>query len=109
MADSLGRGRVWSGTDALRIGLIDAIGGLDDAIAWAAKEAKLSAYHITNFPKQEFQWKDLLKGISSVEINSAIEKNPELKGNYNDIMKLLYQMQSMKGIQTRLPGEIIID
>ncbi len=109
MADSLGRGRVWSGTDALRIGLIDAIGGLDDAIAWAAKEAKLSAYHITNFPKQEFQWKDLLKGISSVEINSAIEKNPELKGNYNAIMKLLYQMQSMKGIQTRLPGEIIID
>ena len=42
-------------------------------------------------------------------VNSAIEKNPELKGNYNAIMKLLYQMQSMKGIQTRLPGEIIID
>ncbi len=109
MADSLGRGRVWSGSDALKIGLVDKIGGLNDAIVWAAKEAKISTYNISNFPQQEFHWKDLLKGISSVEINSAIEKNPELKGNYNTIMKLLYQMQSMKGIQTRLPGEIIID
>ncbi|MCX6182538.1 MAG: signal peptide peptidase SppA [Bacteroidetes bacterium] len=109
MADSLGRGRVWSGIDAKRIGLVDALGGLDDAIAIAAQKAKLKNYEIKSFPKQEFNLAEAVKDISSLEIQKTISESAELKTHYSAIMNLLRQMQSMKGIQTRLPGEIIIE
>jgi protease IV len=46
--DSIGQGRVWSGIDAKRIGLVDVLGGLDTAIAIAARRAKLDKYRIQN-------------------------------------------------------------
>jgi len=109
MADSLGRGRVWSGTDAKRIGLVDVLGGLNDAIAIAAKKAHLSNYELKSFPHQEFNFSDVIKDFSSLEIQNTIAESAELKGHYSTIMNLLRQMQSMKGLQTRLPGEIIIE
>ncbi len=109
MADSLGRGRVWSGTDAKIIGLVDVLGGLNDAIAIAAQKAHLSDYELLSFPHQEFKFSDVIKDFSSLEIQKNIAESAELKGHYSAIMNLLRQMQSMKGVQTRLPGEIIID
>ena len=98
MADSLGRGRVWSGIDAKRIGLVDELGGLDDAIAIAAKKAKLKDYEIASYPHQEFKLADVIKDFSSLEIQKTISESAELKNHYSAIMNLLRQMQSMKGI-----------
>ncbi|MFM7021563.1 MAG: signal peptide peptidase SppA [Flavobacteriales bacterium] len=109
MVDSLGRGRVWSGIDAKKIGLIDELGGLEDAIAIAAKKAKLKNYETRSYPHYDFQLANVLKDFSSLEIQQKIQESPELKNHYSAIMNLLRQMQSMKGIQTRLPGEIIIE
>ncbi|HWX22957.1 MAG TPA: signal peptide peptidase SppA [Candidatus Binatia bacterium] len=59
--DELAQGRVWSGADALKVGLVDQLGGLRDAIGVAAKEAKLGAnYSVVEFPEQ----KPLLEGLS---------------------------------------------
>ncbi|MDE5743802.1 MAG: signal peptide peptidase SppA, partial [Bacteroidales bacterium] len=44
--DSIGQGRVWSGTDGLRVGLVDELGGLEDAIAYAADKAGLEKYKV---------------------------------------------------------------
>ena len=41
MIDSIGQGRVWSGADAIKINLVDELGGLEDAIAYAAKKANV--------------------------------------------------------------------
>ena len=59
--DEIAQGRVWSGADALKIGLVDELGGLDQAIAVAAKEAKLGAnYSVIEFPEK----KSLIEGLS---------------------------------------------
>ena len=50
--DSIGQGRVWSGTEALQNGLVDKLGNIDDAIASAAKKANIKEYKIVNYPEQ---------------------------------------------------------
>lgn len=58
--DEIAQGRVWSGADALKIGLVDELGGLDQAIAVAAKEAKLGAnYSVIEFPERKSLLQDL--------------------------------------------------
>jgi protease-4 len=59
--DEIAQGRVWSGADALRLGLVDELGGLQQAIAVAAKEAKLGAsYSVIEFPEK----KSLVESLS---------------------------------------------
>ena len=48
--DEIAQGRVWAGTDALGIGLIDELGGLEDAIAYAASMASLDTYRLVEYP-----------------------------------------------------------
>lgn len=59
--DSIAQGRVWSGSRALELGLVDGIAGLDSVIALAAKEQKLDAWRIKTYPKD----KDLLDLFNS--------------------------------------------
>jgi len=58
--DSIARGRVWTGIDALRLGLVDTLGGLHEAIAIAAEKAGLKNYQVVDYPKPEDIWKELL-------------------------------------------------
>ncbi len=103
--DELGQGRVWSGIDAKNIGLIDKIGGLDSAIAVAAKLAKLDNYRIINLPKIKEPLEKLIEDLTS-EIKSNILKS-ELGDEYK-ILKQYNEIKRMQGIQTRLPYEIEI-
>ena len=99
--DDIARGRVWTGTDALRLGLVDELGGLEDAIAYAAKEAELGDdFRIRNYPEQkEFiqQLMEELTGQARARIMGDDMK--ELKTYYDQIKSL----QKMQGIQARLP------
>jgi protease-4 len=98
--DSIARGRVWSGEDAKRLGLIDEIGGLNKAITIAAKEAKLTSYGIVTYPKQ----KDL-----TTQIIDAMSGNEEMKlygdtsPNASSLLLQLRDISQMQGIQKRLP------
>lgn len=62
--DEIAQGRVWSGADALKIGLVDELGGLDQAIAAAAKEAKLGAnYSVIEFPEKKSLAEELSEAL----------------------------------------------
>lgn len=99
--NDIARGRVWTGTDALRLGLVDELGGLEDAIAYAAKEAELGDdFRIRNYPEQkEFiqQLMEELTGQARARIMGDDLK--ELKTYYDQIKSI----QNMQGIQARLP------
>ena len=101
--DSIGQGRVWSGVDAKRIGLVDEFGGLQDAIAAAAKMANLQKYRTVDLPKLKDPLKALLAELSNEA--EATYLNYKL-GNearyYNKAAELL----KMHGIQARLPYTI---
>lgn len=99
--NDIARGRVWTGTDALRLGLVDELGGLEDAIAYAAKEAELGDdFRIRDYPEQkEFiqQLMEELTGQARARIMGDDLK--ELKTYYDQIKSI----QNMQGIQARLP------
>lgn len=58
--DSIARGRVWTGADALKLGLVDTLGGMQVALKLAAKEAGIKDYSIREYPRQKDLWGDLM-------------------------------------------------
>ena len=69
-------GRVWSGTDALSIGLVDVLGGLDDAIAIAATKAELTDnYTIAEYPKQKDALTQLLEDLTGESLTNIVLKH----------------------------------
>ncbi len=103
-ADSLAQGRVWSGVDAKRLGLVDELGTLEDAIGEAAKLAELDSYGIKKYPKYKSGFERLMEdlgGASSKTRESIIEKEVGLEA-YN-IIKQIKTAMGQKGIQARMP------
>lgn len=105
--DSIAQGRVWTGTRAIEIGLIDKFGGIDDAVKCAARMAKLSAYQVREYPEP--------KSIIQQFLGKA---DP---GNYVKVMKTemgddnfkIYQeikriKEMSSGVQARLPFQFFI-
>ena len=104
--DSVGQGRVWSGLDALKINLVDEIGGLDKAIAFAAKKAKLDDYKIIDFPKLTNPF-DKWLGKKEKDIENKIMKLHF--GEAYPIMMQLKEIIKTKGVQARLPFEFSVN
>ncbi len=103
-ADSLAQGRVWSGVDAKRLGLVDELGTLEDAIGEAAKLAELERYGIKKYPKYKSGFERFMEdlgGSSSKTRESIIEKEVGLEA-YN-IIKQIKTAMGQKGIQARMP------
>jgi len=97
------RGRVWTGTDALKIGLIDQLGGLQDAIAYAAKKAGISKKKVLFYPIAE---KDNLTAIIEAieESTESIKiKNKQLPESILKYYGNLKKIESISGIQMRMP------
>ena len=73
--DSIAQGRVWAGTDALAIGLVDEIGTLEDAVAWAASaagDADLAVWQVAEYPKPLTTMEQMMEMFGS---KSAPEEN----------------------------------
>lgn len=104
--DSIGQGRVWSGADAIKINLVDELGGINDAIAYAAKQAKLKEYKLVDFPKQKDPLQELLSN-SQDEMEARTMKS--YLGEQYLYMKYLKNVLNLKGVQARLPYEMIIE
>ena len=100
----LARGRVWSGRDALRIGLVDEIGGLDDAIAYAKKKAGLKEAKLRYWPKvKEDPVEELLEQLMDEEsVQDKIKQN-KLPKVLSDAYVRLEQLNELTGVQMRLP------
>ncbi len=71
LVDSFAQGRVWTGTDALTIGLVDGIGNLDRALQSAAAKAKISNYKVVTYPDQVDQFKSMLKKLKGNPLAAA--------------------------------------
>ena len=101
--DSIAQGRVWSGADAKRIGLVDVFGGLDKAIEIAAKKAGLTGYRIQELPYQEDPFQKLMKQWSGDSEAAILQKT--LGESYRYYQQLEH-LRAMKSYQARLPYEI---
>lgn len=104
--DSIGQGRVWSGTDALKIKLVDELGGLDDAIAYAAKKAKVEHYKLEELPKQTSLIDQLTKEKEEKFEEAMLKRN---LGSTYIYLKQVRNLINMKGVQARLPFEMVIE
>jgi len=100
--DSIAQGRVWTGSDAVKIGLVDRIGNLNDAIATAAKMAKLKGYGIKPFPESKSFIEDLIDGYEDKIKVKTIQQEIGVEQ-----LNVLQQFKSIKQMvgqpQTRLP------
>lgn len=91
MVDSIAQGRVWTGSTALRIGLVDRLGGLDQAIASAASKAKLKSYRVVTYPQAVDKLSTLMKRFNNnTEAKAAIQAamREELGTGYEWVDKL---------------------
>lgn len=103
--DSVGQGRVWSGQQALAIGLVDRLGGIQDAIDAAAGMAKLESYQVVKYPTLRQPFESIF-ATSSDKIGAWFTRR-ELgeHAHYYEKMKSVLQQS---GIQARLPYAIDI-
>lgn len=100
--DSIAQGRVWIGADAIKIGLVDRIGTLDDAIASAAKMAKLKGYGIKTYPESKSFIESFIEDYKETAKVKAIKE--EIGNTQYGILKELQSLKQMMGApQTRLP------
>ncbi|OOV20066.1 signal peptide peptidase SppA [Flavobacterium sp. LM4] len=105
--DAIAQGRVWSGTEALKIGLVDKIGGLNDAIAEAAKIAKVKSYSTENYPEYEKDFNDLLSGLPFAQSKETFIKEEIGEENYL-LIEHIKRLQKLKGAQAIMPYTINI-
>ena len=103
--DSIGQGRVWAGSDALELGLVDELGGLDKAIEYAAQVANLTDYSIKDYPKQESFMDMLMKGdVQEPYANALLKKR--LGNNYKYI-ETVESITKVDGVQALMPFMIV--
>ena len=99
--DNIGQGRVWSGYDAKKIGLIDEFGGLEKAIESAAALAEIEEYRTISLPKQKDPFTEFLDGLNQTKLSDILSDELDLI-NKKDITTIKEMIKSEK-IQTRLP------
>ncbi len=96
----IAEGRVWSGIDAKRIGLVDVLGDIDDAINIAAKKAKVSDYRIVHLPELTDPFEKFMKQLNN---EVALRMMPEEYRIMAPYAKELSNLKNTFGIQSRLP------
>jgi protease IV len=109
----IAQGRVWSGTAAKQLGLVDEIGGLEDAVREAAKQAKLGDdWQLEEYPKRRSLEERILEKISGVRVvKPAIKLDPlsaEVK-KMQDELAVIKSMNDPQGIYVRLPFDLRIN
>ena len=106
--DEIGGGRVWSGTRAKEIGLVDELGTLQDAINFAAQKAKLKDYGVTSYPKKISQFDQIFKNLDEDEISARLIKNKIGAENYK-MFEQLTNPKLQEGVMMKMPFELKID
>ena len=104
--DSIGQGRVWAGVNALEIGLVDKIGGIDDAVQIAKRMAGLEKYRIVELPEQEDPFEEIVKQLTG---EAKMYFGKIILGEEYQYMKILKSMQGRDQIQARLPYDISLN
>ena len=105
--DSIGQGRVWAGANAIELGLVDQLGDLEDAIAYAAQAAGLDDYKLTELPKEKDFFTRMMESMNPTdEIEAAMRQR---LGVYYNYFQGLENLQKNTGIQARMPFDLVIE
>jgi protease-4 len=104
--DSIAKGRVWSGEDAIKIGLIDKFGGLQTAIDMAAEMENLDGYRTVSLPEQKSKLEEMLKmGAGNAKIH-LIKTELGEKYRYYEYLK---KVSNTNGVFARMPYDIYLN
>lgn len=104
--EKIAQGHVWTGQDALRIKLVDELGGLDKAVAKAAKLAKLDEYYTESYPEKA-DWMDQL--LNTMSRGSYIDGQLKATlGEYYEPFALMKTLNKQSAIQARMPFTITV-
>ena len=102
--DSIAQGRVWSGSNAIELGLVDELGGIEKAIAYAAEKVNLQAYSIKEFPKQE----DIFESIFKSETQEYYAKSMQEKlGSGYQYLEAIEIINKIEGVQALMPMMVL--
>ena len=105
---AIAQGRVWSGKDAQENGLVDVIGGLEDAIAFAAKKGGLDSYDIVNYPKPKSLFEQFMSGSNQTLLKMTGLNSTKLPLAYLEMMEVWQNKYRKPAIHALLPLEITI-
>lgn len=109
--EEIAQGRVWSGVEAKAIGLVDELGGLDDAIAYAAERAGIAGnYRLVEYPRQKELLEaisDLLEGVTPKQAHSS-SLSARIMAKIEEDLKMLRAFNDPNGIYARLPVSLNI-
>ena len=108
-AHAVAQGRVWTGTKALELGLVDVMGGLDDAIEIAAEKAGLEKYKIAQYPVTKEPMQAFIESITGQSASASIKGEmirSELGTEGYKIYQMMKEMREMEGVQAKMPYEI---
>lgn len=106
--DSIGQGRIWCGVDALKIGLVDELGGMYEAIEFAASEAGISEYTIEELPVKKDFFDEFIKNIGQDASVSKQEMIAAELGQFAPMYEAWKKATGLSGIQARLPWFILM-
>jgi len=98
---------VWTGTQAIKLGLVDRLGNINDAIKSAAKEAKIKNYKLEAYPEQKSIFNKFDEGLTT-EMRTRFVKS-ELGDNFKYYEQIKGVTQMMRTPQARLPYDIAIN
>lgn len=107
--DSIAQGRVWTGAQAQKIGLVDELGSLENAVQHAASLANINDYKIMELPNYEMDFQSILgqNPFALIFGNASVQSPIQ-----NKVVNKLQQLQSifeMEGVQARIPFELEIE
>lgn len=112
--DSVGQGRIWSGRDALEKGLVDEIGGFNEAIEYAAKKAGVTSYNLVSYPEEKNKW-DLIVNMLTSDDNELNQSGVidnlikyELGKDHYKLYQKIKNIESNQGIMYLMPYDVKI-
>jgi protease-4 len=106
--NAVARGRVWTGTDAIRIGLVDELGGLVDAVEYAAKQIGVKKGKVLYYPLvEEDKLGDFLEMLEESELDQT-ETQSAISEELLLYYKRLRKLENMRGMQMRMPFDVIL-
>jgi protease-4 len=105
--DSIAQGRIWSGTRGLQLGLVDRIGGLQDAIECAARMAHITDYRLREYPEPQTFFEKIFGGYKQTYKAKAIKE--ELGDDGEKLYMNIKRVKAMAGVtQSRIPFDFSI-
>ena len=106
--DAIGGGRVWSGTRAKQIGLVDELGSLEDAVKFAAQKANLKSYNVSSYPKKMTAFEQIFSDLNEDDISARVIKNKIGKANY-EILQQITDKKLKSEVKMEMPYQIKIN